>query len=203
MLMQKTDDKGTIPFIVSSNKSMRFLKFRKYFLERDILRIAYNVFEAEKRVKLGKPIYDITIPISREVYKSIDTSLVENELNNLVTRILFTDISFKLKSADTSKNRVNKGFEFVKNENVCLFSGGIDSYSGIFNVKKEFGEQEALFVAHSDQGRTIGIVDYLCRKVLNPEEINCNTIYAPAINRVNGKKIQGYAQLRGFLYVLS
>jgi hypothetical protein len=40
---------------------------------------------------------------------------------------------------------------------VCLFSGGVDSFSGLL-LAGERGETEAVFCAHRDQSRLIGIV---------------------------------------------
>src|SRR5205085_7311587 len=92
-------------------------------------------------------------------------------------------------------------FDIISREravsNVCLFSGGTDSYSGVLVTQQSLGDLEAVFCAHTDQAKTIHIVDKLERKILRQKRIDIIKV------RVPGIEARGYAQLRGFLYLLA
>jgi 7-cyano-7-deazaguanine synthase in queuosine biosynthesis len=87
--------------------------------------------------------------------------------------------------------------KFNNYENICLFSGGIDSLSGIIESKKQLKNVCGIFIAHSDQAGTIKVVNNLMRSFLSPNGIDIKKIYAPPM------KMMGYSQMRGFLYILS
>jgi len=53
-------------------------------------------------------------------------------------------------------------------ENVCLFSGGVDSYAGLLLSQEALGEVEGVFCAHTDQARIIHIVADLQRRIMGP-----------------------------------
>jgi 7-cyano-7-deazaguanine synthase in queuosine biosynthesis len=80
--------------------------------------------------------------------------------------------------------------------NICLFSGGTDSYAGILLSKEVLSDVEGVFCAHSDQARIIRIVSNLQRKILRRKQIDIFKVRVPSIGT------RGYAQLRGFLYLL-
>jgi 7-cyano-7-deazaguanine synthase in queuosine biosynthesis len=80
---------------------------------------------------------------------------------------------------------------------LCLFSGGTDSYAGVLLAKRVFADLKAVFCAHSDQSRIIHIVSTLARHTLLPNGIELIKAPVPSIGA------RGYAQLRGFLYLLA
>lgn len=80
---------------------------------------------------------------------------------------------------------------------VCLFSGGMDSYAGLLLTVEALGTVEGIFCAHSDQARIIHIVRRLQRRIFSPRGVTISKVSVPSIGA------RGYAQLRGFLYLLS
>jgi 7-cyano-7-deazaguanine synthase in queuosine biosynthesis len=177
----------------SYNKESRFLRYKQFYLERDILRVAFELFEAEKRLKKSGSINGITIPISRQTFRRIDVSKLKEVLEELFLLILLEDVDIEIKEIDDIKRRVRKKAVFPQKEAIILFSAGVDSYSGIKVAERKYKDLLGLFVAHNDQARIIKIVEQI--KPLIDTEIR--TLYAP------GMSLLGYSQLRGFVYILS
>jgi hypothetical protein len=161
--------------------------------ERDILRIAYALFEAETTLKKTGRIKRITIPLSRETFLSINKIKLKKLLKELFLLILIEDVQISFKKINDTKGRVKKEMKFPSKEAIALFSGGVDSYAGIKVSENQYKNLLGLFVAHSDQGRIVGIVNRM-KQFINTE---IKTIYAPPMGSL------GYSQLRGFLYILS
>lgn len=182
---------------IPNQKPMRFLKFREYSLERDILRIAQSVFNVERLIKDGKKINTLIITLDNKTFSNINAESLEDDLEDLFIQVLFTKIEVIIKHKNLRKHKKRKKFNFPQKKNLCLFSGGVDSLSGIFNAKNYYKDVEGIFVAHSDQSGTIKITNKIIDKILKPNNIGCRTIYAPKIGR------GGYSQLRGFLYFVS
>ena len=174
-------------------KEANFLRFKQFDLERDILGIAYTLFDAEKRIKQGEKIDKLNIYISSDTYERIDNIKLKNLLRELILLILLEDIKIKILPIDDFRGRVKKEIGFPKKEAVILFSAGVDSYAGVKIAEKIYPQLIGLFVAHNDQPRIINIVDNIRHSITT----EIRTLYAP------GMGSQGYSQLRGFLYVLS
>jgi len=187
-MMKKDRDK-----YFSFNKESRFLRYKQFYLERDILRVAFELFEAEKRLKKSGSISNITVPISRQTFRRIDIGRLKEVLEELFLLILLEDVDIEIKEIDDIKGRVRKEAVFPQKEAIILFSAGVDSYSGIKVAEKEYKDLLGLFVAHNDQARIIKIVEQI--KPLIDTEIR--TLYAPGMSSL------GYSQLRGFVYILS
>jgi len=174
-------------------KESNFLRFKQFYLERDILRVAFYMFDAEKKMKKNSLEKKITIPMSQQTFKRVNVKKLKKVLEELFLLILLEDIKINIKPIEDIKGRVRKEKKFPKKEAIILFSGGIDSYAGIKIAEKEYNNLLAVFVAHSDQKRIIKIVQKVKRFV----STKIRTVYAP------GMGIFGYSQLRGFLYMLS
>jgi len=174
-------------------KDSNFLRFRQFFLERDILRIACSLFEAEKRIKKLEDFDELTIPLSEKTFDRIDKEKLKEVLEKLIRLIFVEEIDIKFEKIDDEKRRVKKDVVFKKKDVICLFSGGLDSYSGITLAEKEYKDILGVFVAHNDQSRIIKIVNEFKNKIKSP----IKTIYAPSMGS------EGYSQFRGFLYTLS
>jgi len=179
--------------LFSYYKESNFLRFKQFYLERDILRIAYTLFDAEKKLKSEGSIDNIIIPISKQTYKKIDVRKVEKILNELFLLILLEDIDIKLKEVDDINHRVTKNISFPVKEGIILFSGGVDSYAGIKVSENKYNNLLGLFVAHNDQPRIIKIVEQIKKEI----KTEIRTLYAP------GMGATGYSQFRGFLYILA
>ena len=174
-------------------KEGNFLRYRQFSLERDILLIAYYIFEAEKTIKQGSTLDKLEIPLSQETYENKDLKKLKTVLEELLLLILAEDIEIVFSKIDDLKRRVKKKCEFKSREVICLFSGGVDSYAGITLAEREYKNMLGVFVAHNDQVRIIKIINDLKKKI----KTNIRTIYAPSMES------EGYSQFRGFLYILS
>jgi len=182
---------------LSSSNNVRFLKFRKFFLERDILTIAFAIFELEKELKKGENIEKLVITIDNKTFTRVKVNILEGELEGLLQQILLKKIEVRIESKDLSKFRRKGDVKFKKVENLCLFSGGTDSFSGILNSKRILEDIEGIFIAHGDQQKSINIVNHLEDSILKKKKIPLRTINVPKIGK------GGYSQLRGFLYFAS
>lgn len=174
-------------------KESRFLRYKQFYLERDLLRIAYALFEAEKTLKKNGSISVIDILLSKQTFRRVNINRLKETLEDLFLLILLEDVSVNIQEVDDLKGRVKKRVEFPEKEAIILFSGGVDSYSGIKIAERAYKGLLGLFVAHSDQRRIIRIVENM--KPFIVTEIR--TIYVPSMGS------SGYSQLRGFLYILS
>ena len=77
-------------------KEANFLRFKQFDLERDILGIAYTLFDAEKRIKQGEKIDKLNIYLSSDTYERIDNIKLKNLLRELILLILLEDIKIKI-----------------------------------------------------------------------------------------------------------
>lgn len=186
--MEKKRDK-----LFSFYKESNFLRYKQFHLERDILRIAFSLFECEKQLKKTGPVNGISIMLSHKTFARIDTGKLKEILEELILLILLEDITVDITEIDDAKGRQWRYAEFPEKEAIILFSAGVDSYSGIKIAEKKYENLLGLFVAHNDQTRIIRIVEQI--KPLIDSEIR--TLYAPGMSSL------GYSQLRGFVYILS
>lgn len=171
---------------------MRMFDYEVNRKARDILSIAYGVFDLEKVLK-NMNVKKVTI---ERFLKNYNDELIDL-LSNLVSYVLLEDVDFKFVMSKAKLH--TEKIENQKDESkiIVLFSGGIDSFSGIFWAKEYFKNIEGLFCAHSDQGWSIHIVNNIFTNFLNPANIQLKSIKVPPIHK------GGYSQLRGFLYILS
>lgn len=179
--------------LFSFYKESNFLRYKQFYLERDILRIAFSLFEAEKRLKKNGSVSGITVFLSRQTFRRINVGKLKGVLQELFLLILLEDVNIDIKEVDDIKGRVKKKATFPEKEAIILFSAGVDSYSGIKIAEKKYKNLLGLFVAHNDQCWIIKIVGEM--KSLIDTEIR--TLYAPGMSSL------GYSQLRGFVYILS
>lgn len=185
-----------IIFKISSNPALNFLKKRNTLLEFDILNIASIVFNIEKAIKLGYKIENVEIPISAYTDTDRDFDKISQLLHDLFTYVLIEDIDIEFKVVYMKNRRRGHFRGYNECENVCLFSGGVDSLSGLLSSKNHFGEVRGVSVVHGDQTWGSHIIQYLNKEISKIEKIQTNVLYAPTMGSY------GYSQLRGFLYVL-
>lgn len=185
--MKKERDK-----FFSYYKESNFLRYKQFYLERDILRIAFSLFDAEKNLKKNGSISNISILLSSQTFSRIDVAKLKQILEELFLLIMLEDVSVDIKETFDIKGRVRKRVEFPKKEAIVLFSAGVDSYSGIKLAETMYKDLLGLFVAHNDQPRIINIVEKI-KPQINTE---IHSLYAPGMGST------GYSQLRGFLYIL-
>lgn len=181
---------------ISPNPALNFLKKRDTLLEFDILNLASIVFNIEKAYKLGKEFDEVEIPISAYTDTGRDFEKIGELLHDLFLYVLIKDVKIKFKVKHIRNRRRGYNPTFPKCENVCLFSGGVDSLSGLLSSKLHFGDVHGVSVVHGDQSWGSHILDELNKKISKVADIPCHTLYAPTMGS------SGYSQLRGFLYAL-
>lgn len=174
-------------------KESNFLRFKQFYLERDILRIALALFEAEKKLRRDGSVDKIPILLSRQTFRRINVGRLKEILEELFLLILLEDVVVDIQEIDDLKGRVRKKAEFPSKEAIILFSAGVDSYSGIKIAEKKYKSLLGLFVAHNDQCWIIRIVEKMKRLI----DAEIRTLYVPGMGAL------GYAQLRGFVYILA
>jgi len=186
-----------IIYKLSPHSNMRFLNDRCLLLEKDIVTLSSIIFNIETIFRMGKKVDNVKIPISEETASMIDLEAIKNEIERLLNFVINykVEIEFNL-IEDSTKRKRDKQLVFNQCNNICLFSGGVDSLSGIINSKENLGRLEGVFISHGDQPRGVNIVNTLNKKILNPSSIPLHILYAPPMMR------HGYSQLRGFLYCL-
>lgn len=183
---------------IPANTNAPFINKRGYYLERDILRVAGAIFNIERLLKEGYPLSDnYEIEISKETYESIDRDKMKLDIESLMAFVLYTQVNIKIIPIDDKRYRRIEEYTFPQNDTICLFSGGIDSLSGLLNAKSVFGQAiGGVFVAHNDQTWIISIVEKLMKELHESEHVSIDRIDAPGMGST------GYSQLRGFLYCL-
>ena len=62
-------------------KEGNFLRYKQFSLERDILRVAYYIFEAEKIIKRNKTLTQINIPLSEATFDNINLQRLKELLS--------------------------------------------------------------------------------------------------------------------------
>lgn len=180
----------------SPHKDMRFLNDRSLLLEKDIMVIASVIFNIETAFRMGHIIDEVEIPISSHTAYLCDINKIKQELEALLRFVLIYPIEIRFNINSNIKYKRDKELNFEICKNVCLFSGGIDSFAGIIKTKVERGKVAGIFITHSDQPRGVNIIMKLQKEVLSKENIPLYILHAPPMKRY------GYSQLRGFLYCL-
>ena len=196
--MDKETEK--ILFKISSNSTVNFLRYKPYFLERDVYNIISVVFNIESAFRLKKNIEYVEIPISNESFDFWGENVkeIEKEIRELIRFVILSDVEVRLIKKNTNKGRQNKKIEISQCNYICLFSGGVDSLTGLTLTLKKYPKQiEALSIIHGDQGKMIQILNGLYSKINLKLPFNLNIMHAPPMYS------KGYSQLRGFFYVLS
>jgi 7-cyano-7-deazaguanine synthase in queuosine biosynthesis len=189
--------KDTI-YTISYNEKVRFLNDKYLSLEKDMFVFASVIFNIETVFRMNNKVDEVTIPISDETAANCDLKSIKVEVERLLKFVLMNKviINFEIQE-DSTRNKRDYGLDFKKSSTVCLFSGGVDSYSGILKSKEIYKDLVGVFVAHADQAKGVYIVNNIYQKKLKSKEIPVYTVSAPPMKRF------GYSQLRGFLYCVS
>lgn len=159
------------------------------------LSIGTSVFEIEQALR-SRQVERATIPFyqSNKIHKHLPA--IGTLIHELFVFTVVEDIKIEFVPMKTQLS-----FDYAATElsakSVCLFSGGTDSYAGVLVTQEQLGDVEAVFCAHADQSRIIHIVDDLHRDILTSKAIDFVKVGVPTI------RATGYAQLRGFLYLLA
>jgi len=160
------------------------------------LTVASGVFEIEKTSRFGI-VGRAEFPMFGARALDLNVKSLAGLIHDLLVFVLADDIDivFRRKKRPTVRHVTPLIFDPVPS--VCLFSGGVDSYAGLLTASEVLGRVEGVFCAHSDQSRMIHIVRRIQTDVLDPAGIEMRSLKVPSIGA------HGYAQLRGFLYMVS
>jgi 7-cyano-7-deazaguanine synthase in queuosine biosynthesis len=153
------------------------------------------VFEAEQRLRSSR-VRNLIIPFYQSTTQRYDLTALADLVHELLIFTIAEDINVEFRPEKTQLT-LDYYQPTQPISNICLFSGGTDSYSGLLLTQKKIGGVEGVFCAHADQSRIVRIVNNLQTKVFQPMGIPIVKFGVPAITA------RGYAQLRGFLYLLS
>jgi hypothetical protein len=171
-----------------SNKVARDLELGKNLL--DIKAIADAIFLTEDAIHARKQIKEVKISLHNEY---------SNDLSEHITQLLEFLFNKSIKvsfTAEGVQSQIKYGSDYIKNGYTCLFSGGLDSFSGILNSKNHFGHVEGAFTNHADLKSTIGFIRKLERLVLSKHGIR--------VTIIPSEKNNDYTRVsRGALYVLN
>jgi hypothetical protein len=168
---------------------------KKHAVGADLAKIGTAIFLLEKQLKKKWAVKKIQIPISPITCKQINSKKVASTLNEIILFLLHENVEVILESKSRKYKKVEK-FPAKEKTNICLFSGGVDSYSGILNSKAKLKDVAGVFAYHSDQGRLRPIIGELSKQILKTKEIPLFTMKAPPHEG-------GIAQTRGFLYLIT
>ncbi|MGD0342531.1 MAG: hypothetical protein ABSA76_12575 [Bacteroidales bacterium] len=180
-------------FHPSQHKEMKMFELEEYRVARDILEIGFSFFELEKIIKTTT---DRIFQISR--FSSKNQTFLKEILSDLFSFVLLEKVSFEFSQPNKKLKNEPLEIKYQKPKTVVLFSGGIDSYSGIEWANNFFKKDiVGVFCAHSDQTWSIHITNKIIDNILTSHKVHVNTVYVPPIKK------GGYSQLRGFLYILA
>jgi 7-cyano-7-deazaguanine synthase in queuosine biosynthesis len=157
--------------------------------------IGSAIFETEQVLR-SRQVDRVIIPLYQSRKIQYDLPAISKLIRDLLIFTLVEDVEIEFRPLKTQLH-----FEGMDSDrsvsSVCLFSGGTDSYAGVLLTKEVLGDLEGVFCAHADQARIIHIVEDLRRKILRRKGIGLVKVGIPSM------EARGYAQLRGFLYLLA
>lgn len=160
------------------------------------LTIGAAVFEIERLAQSGGKFDKVLIPVYGAETYGYDLKELARLIRNLLLFVLARDVELVFENRpyqgtlDAAEPQPEPHFQ------LCLFSGGVDSFVGVLLASERGRRTESLFCAHRDQARLIHIVRALAPR-LSARGISMETVAVP------GMGSHGYMQLRGFLYVLA
>jgi 7-cyano-7-deazaguanine synthase in queuosine biosynthesis len=158
--------------------------------------VGSSVFETEQALRDGQ-VRKVIVPYYNSKDTKHDLVSIRRLIHELLIFTLVEDVEIKFRSVENVQTSLDLTRSERSAKNICLFSGGTDSFSGVLVSQQVLSDLEAAFCAHTDQSRTIHIVDELESRFLRRNGIYVEKIRVPSVG------IRGYAQLRGFLYLLA
>lgn len=196
MTRQRREDKYTFVAPGVGDRILRDFGDPKNLPGLNAVMLAFSVFHVEQAIRdthIRRAILPIYVPRGSKYDLTVLRDLVRELL--IFTLVEDIDVDFDEMRLDPSSQR--KTIQFARASAVCLFSGGLDSYAGLLLTREAYESVEGVFCAHADQPRIIHIVENLKRKWFDSRRIGIRKVHVPGI------RAHGYAQLRGFLYLLS
>lgn len=160
-------------------------------LDYDLAHVAHGLFTIECDYRQKEVDLDGTITFlvdHLEVWNQVEIREILSDILGLALHV-----RSKIKFLSTPKYVEKTSPEFIKSDvnSICLFSGGIDSLSGILNTTAYLGPTIGIFVSHAKLKNT---VNSLTTNYLSKAGIKIQTVILPRSHR-------GLQQLRGLLYL--
>jgi 7-cyano-7-deazaguanine synthase in queuosine biosynthesis len=195
LILQMSENIQNILFQLPENKSTRFLRSSAYLKLFDAYSIGCIIFNLETAFRLNYKNKEIEIPISHISFHKWPLERLSLEISNLFTYVTYHPI--KIKFIEKIYSFPEKYLPIKKLKTVCLFSGGVDSTTGLALSYQYFHEPiSSIFACHSDQGKIGGVVDDILKFLPFELKAYYHKISVPRMHSA------GYSQLRGFLYVI-
>jgi len=155
----------------------------------DLRVIANSVFLIEDLINNGSSMNEVNIPL-RSNYSPNLNDIIERLIEFLFKKII------KINLVKETQSRLQEIPDNFTDGYTCLFSGGLDSFSGILNSKMHYGQVKGAFTVHADQKYLCKLINQLQVKVLSKHGIDVRTI--------NSEKNKDYTRVtRGLLYVFN
>lgn len=161
-------------------------------LDLDLADVAASLFLCEGLKNRGELTLDDWIRFSVNRFDAWNRSEVKLLIQDILSFMVKARPSIRFKAAQRER-RPRKREAPERKESVTLFSGGVDSLSGILNVQTGYGSTSGVFVNH---GNISSIVENLQETTLGGHGIN---VFQVDIQRSRAAGIQ---QLRGFVYLV-
>lgn len=161
------------------------------------LAIGTAVFELEKVLR-KRAVERAIISMIEAGHQRENYARIASKLRSLLQYVLVEDVEFGFSHVRPRRaRRIRTRFDIKPIRDLCLFSGGVDSFVGLWWVHKLLGRVDSVFCSHSDQSWIIRLANQVHRRVFKKYGTDLRQVYVPAISK------EGYAQLRGFLYFMS
>ncbi len=185
------------PFLpeLLGRKTLRTFTGRDKLPAINAISIGSAVFQLEQATKISR-IRSAVFPIYGGSELAYDLDRLSQIIQELLIFTLAEDIRITFRECSPASLETASVDTPERADNLCLFSGGTDSYAGMLLAAKHLPKVEGIFCAHSDQARIIHIVQRLERRLLIPASV---VVHKQLVPRIGAR---GYAQLRGFLYLL-
>jgi hypothetical protein len=175
---------------------MRIFHTEQGLSAHPLMAVANAVFHLEKVLRKTS-VNEIRIAVSGDVSRAARHS-VPSTLADLISYVLVEKVAFTIAERGIAlrPRRIRTPFDLTPTRAICLFSGGVDSFVGLSQAAARYPNINAVFCAHSDQAHMIRMVKDLATRELRPRRIPLRKVYVPPMEK------HGYAQTRGFLYIL-
>jgi len=161
----------------------------------DALTVGGSLFELERWLHSGTRVGSLTLPLYER--RSINLDGLVDTLVETIVYVLTETTRIAVGRPSRHPPKLRLPVVLPDAGYVCLFSGGVDSLSGILRARLALGAVQGVFCAHADQSKIIRIVDELGRSAFGKRTKAFRKVAVPPVG------VHGYAQLRGFLYCLA
>ena len=163
---------------------------------RALLTIGHAIFEFERLLK-NESLSHLDIVVEKVWADQKSKKKIEACIERFISYVFLSETKVRLKSIASTIDMGFGGEESSGVDTICLFSGGVDSLSGILSKSIRPSKTAAVFCSHIYQARVVHLVREFQDTLLSEIGIPLYEVPVPAIDAA------GYAQSRGLLYVLA